>query len=328
MIPLCLCAMLTDKFDYGACFPWFSFPLLKNHWKRRKEVKSNSKKGKRRTKKETDTMLITETYQDFDTSYGTKLRIYTFTPKIAGYPKAKFPGVICYSEIYQVTGPVRRFAQRIASEGYVVVAPAIYHNFVGPEPLAYDVEGTDMGNEFKIKKPLESYDEDNKLCCDYLYSLPQFDGKKIGATGMCLGGHLAFRALLDKRVNCATCFFPTDIHLKSLGLGKNDDTLARVSKEASSDQELVLIFGTFDTHVSPEGRDLIRKELRDHGVNLTFLEVHAAQHAFIRDEFSKGRYDAAITQSCLGFLFEQFNRKLKIDLGEFVSSGEKIEHVC
>ncbi|SCU77413.1 LAME_0A01046g1_1 [Lachancea meyersii CBS 8951] len=273
-------------------------------------------------------MLIEETFHDVKTSFNSSLRLYTFSPKLQGYPNAKFPGVLCFSEIYQVTGPVRRFAQRIAARGYVVVAPAIYHNFVGPEPLAYDVKGTDMGNEFKIQKPLESYDEDTKLCCDYLYSLPQFDGKKIGATGMCLGGHLAFRSLLDKRVSCATCFFPTDIHCKTLGKGQNDDSLQRISQEASKDQELVLIFGTLDTHVPPEGRDLIRKELREHGVNFSFLEIHAAQHAFIRDESSKGRYDAAITESCLGFLFEQFNRKLSLDLGEFVSGTGKVEHVC
>ncbi|EDO17518.1 hypothetical protein Kpol_1058p55 [Vanderwaltozyma polyspora DSM 70294] len=273
-------------------------------------------------------MLIEETFKDFKTEDGTDLRIHIISPKVPGYPNAKFPGVIVYSEIYQVTGPVRRLAQRIASEGYVVVAPAIYHNFVGPEPLPYDAEGTDMGNAFKIKKTVASYDEDNKLCCDLLYSLPQFDGKKIGATGMCLGGHLAFRALIDKRVSCATCFFPTDIHSRTLGLGKNDDSLFRVSQEATKDQELVLIFGTLDTHVPPEGRDLIRRTLRDHDVNFTFLEIHAAQHAFIRDTSSKGRYDASITESCLGFLTEQFNRKLKCDLGEFVDNIKKPEHVC
>ncbi|ONH66137.1 putative carboxymethylenebutenolidase [Cyberlindnera fabianii] len=73
-------------------------------------------------------MLITESYHDVKTSYGTTLRLYTFHPKIPNYPLAKFPGVIVYSEIYQVTGPVAR-----------------------PEPLAYDAEGTDKGNLYKLK---------------------------------------------------------------------------------------------------------------------------------------------------------------------------------
>ena len=51
-----------------------------------------------------------------------------------------------------VTGPVARFARQIAGQGYIVAAPSSYHDFTGPEPLAYDVPGTDQGNEWKIKK--------------------------------------------------------------------------------------------------------------------------------------------------------------------------------
>lgn len=45
---------------------------------------------------------------------------------------------------------------------------------------------------------------------------------------MCLGGHLAFRCAFDKRIKAAVCYFATDIHSKSLGKGKNDDSLDRV----------------------------------------------------------------------------------------------------
>jgi len=37
--------------------------------------------------------------------------------EINGYPNAKFPGVIVYSEIYQASAPVLRFANSIASQG-------------------------------------------------------------------------------------------------------------------------------------------------------------------------------------------------------------------
>lgn len=51
-----------------------------------------------------------------------------------------------------VTGPVARFARQIAGQGYIVAAPSSYHDFTGPEALAYDVPGTDQGNEWKVKK--------------------------------------------------------------------------------------------------------------------------------------------------------------------------------
>lgn len=44
---------------------------------------------------------------------------------------------------------------------------------------------------------------------------------------MCLGGHLAYRCALDSRIKAAVCYFATDIHSKTLALGKNDDSLAR-----------------------------------------------------------------------------------------------------
>ena len=60
-----------------------------------------------------------------------------------------------------------------------------------------------------------------------------------------------------------------------------------------------MIFGKSDNHVPPEGRDLIRKTLHEAGVDFSFYEVFGAQHAFIRDELSKGRYDPSYQQGLL-----------------------------
>lgn len=75
-------------------------------------------------------------------------------------------------------------------------------------------------------KMLTAYDEDARLSVDYLLSLPTCNGR-VGATGMCLGGHLAYRCALDTRVKAAVCYFATDIHSKTLARGKNDDSLER-----------------------------------------------------------------------------------------------------
>lgn len=269
-------------------------------------------------------MLINESYHDVKTSYGTNMRLFIFHPVIPGYPKAKFPGVIVYSEIYQVTGPVSRFAKDIAAQGYVVVAPSIYHNFELHNALPYDAEGTDKGNRYKIEKELRSYDEDNDLAVAYLEGLSTCTGK-IGATGMCLGGHLAFRAALNPKVSAAFCFFATDIHNHALGRGQSDDSLAR-SGEIKG--ELIMVFGDKDPHVPLEGRDLIRNTLRQNKVQLTFMEVNGAQHAFIRDENLKGRYDAAVTKMCFEWLLDLFHRQLTLDLGQPEGEVKDPENIC
>ncbi|KAK6341078.1 hypothetical protein TWF696_009385 [Orbilia brochopaga] len=269
-------------------------------------------------------MLIKESFQDIRTSGGTDIRVFLFEPSIPHYPNAKFPGVIVFSEIYQVTGPVSRFARQICSQGYICAAPSSYHDFHGPEPLPYDEAGTDLGNKWKIEKTMESYDEDARISVDLLLSRKNSSGK-IGATGMCLGGHLALRCAFDQRISASVCYFPTDIHSSTLGKGKNDDTISVMTTIRG---EVVLIFGKKDNHVSPEGRDLIRRKLHDAGVDFTFLEISGAAHAFIRDESSKGRYDAATAKFCFELLLEVFNRKLKMDLGEYEGEEQPMKDIC
>ncbi|KAL8398192.1 hypothetical protein RB596_005645 [Gaeumannomyces avenae] len=287
-------------------------------------------------------MLIQESHADVKTSVNdveSTMRIFLFHPTIPQYPNARFPGVALFSEIYQVTGPVARFARQIAGQGYIVAAPSSYHDFTGPEPLAYDVPGTDKGNQWKVEKTLESYDEDSRRTVDYLLSLPTCSGR-IGATGMCLGGHLALRASLDPRVSACVNYFATDVHSRTLGPHSAPDTSAaapspdsnhtldRLSRLASSGCEAAMIFGVKDTHVPDAGRDLIRAKLRDAGVVFSFYEFAWAQHAFIRDELSKGRYDPAVTKVCFEVLLELFGRVLKTDLGARDGSVQKVEHVC
>ncbi|KAJ0378317.1 hypothetical protein COL26b_003479 [Colletotrichum chrysophilum] len=256
-----------------------------------------------------------------------------------------------------MTGPVARFARQIAGQGYIVAAPSSYHEFTGPEPLAYDVPGTDAGNAWKVEKvrtpifdpyssllwltpiltlqTLESYDEDSRRTVDVLLGLPTCTGL-IGSTGMCLGGHLAVRASLDPRVTACVSYFATDIHSRTLGPHSAKNTSATAPEGSThtldllptlAHAEVAMIFGVKDTHVPAEGRDLIRAKLREAGVTTSFYEFAWAQHAFIRDELSKGRYDPAITKVCFEVLLELFGRVLKTDLGAPEVVGEP-EHVC
>ncbi|KAL8365276.1 hypothetical protein RB595_004198 [Gaeumannomyces hyphopodioides] len=281
-------------------------------------------------------MLIHESHADVQTSANgveSTMRIFLINPC------SRFPGVALFSEIYQVTGPVARFARQIAGQGYIVAAPSSYHDFTGPEPLAYDVPGTDKGNQWKVEKTLESYDEDSRKTVDYLLSLSTCSGR-IGATGMCLGGHLALRASLDPRISACVNYFATDVHSRTLGphSGPNtsgaapsadsNHTLDRLPRLAGSGCEVAMIFGVKDTHVPDAGRDLIRAKLREAGVVFSFYEFAWAQHAFIRDELSKGRYDPAVTKVCFEVLLELFGRVLKTDLGAHDGSVQKVEHVC
>ncbi|KAM3436879.1 hypothetical protein NHJ13734_004903 [Beauveria thailandica] len=290
-------------------------------------------------------MLIQESHIDVKSTANGKestMRIFVFHPAIPGFPNAFCPPALpvelapaLHADTWlAVTGPVARFARQIAGQGYIVAAPSSYHDFTGPEPLKYDAADTDKGNQYKIQKTLESYDADSYATVDHLLSLPTCTGL-IGATGMCLGGHLAVRAALDPRITACVSYFATDIHSRTLGphSSANTSTDAPPDSIHTLDQfdrfkgEVAMIFGVKDTHVPDAGRDLIRAKMRAAGVVASFHEFAWAQHAFIRDELSKGRYDPAVTKVCFEVLLEVFGRVLKTDLG-VKGNVPAVEHDC
>lgn len=74
-----------------------------------------------------------------------------------------------------------------------MACPTVFHEFEGPAAaLNYDTTGTDNGNAYKVKKLLSAYDEDATKAIDLLIAHKNCNGR-IATTGMCLGGHLAFR---------------------------------------------------------------------------------------------------------------------------------------
>jgi carboxymethylenebutenolidase len=251
-------------------------------------------------------------WADIETPTGL-MRSYIFRPAAEG----KYPGLLLYSEIFQVTGPIRRTAALMASNGFVVVVPEIYHEF---EPagtvLPYDEKGADRGNELKITKEVSAYDSDARAALDFLKKYPHCTGK-LGVMGICVGGHLSFRASMNPDVLAATCFYATDIHKHSLGKGMKDNSLDRVGEIKG---ELLMIYGRQDPHVPREGRAIVYNALSDAGLHFQWHEFNA-QHAFIRDEGP--RYDAASAQICYGMAIELFKRKLGEGdiLGERTPSG-------
>ena len=228
------------------------------------------------------------------------MRTIVFEPITPG----EYPGIILFSEIFQITGPIRRIAKTIAGNGFVVAVPEIYHEI---EPagmvLAYDALGSERGNANKTVKELSSYDDDARALVKFLMQ-SESTNHKVGAMGVCLGGHLAFRAALDPAVASAACIYPTDIHNRGLGKGLNDDTLDRMSQIKS---ELLMVWGRQDPHIPREGRSVIYNAMTDADINFSWHEFNAA-HAFMRDEGV--RYDPVASQFVINMAVELFKRTL------------------
>lgn len=250
-------------------------------------------------------LLVEDPAVDLPTPSG-PMRTYVYRPVPAQGTRddrARWPGLVLFSEIYQRTAPIHRTAMILAGHGFVVAVPEIFHEL---EPagtaLAYDKPGTDRGNFCKTAKPVAAYDADARAALDFLAGSPHCTGR-LGAVGICIGGHLAFRAALQPDVGATACCYATDLHKASLGAG-GDDSLARAGDIRG---ELLMIWGRQDPHIPDAGRALIHRRLSEAGSVFTWHE-HNAQHAFLRDEGH--RYDPALALVTYGQIVAFFQRTL------------------
>lgn len=229
------------------------------------------------------------------------MRTYEYRPKGDG----AFPAILFYSEIFQQTAPIARSAALLASHGFVVLVPEVFHelNPIGTV-LAYDDEGKDKGNADKFAKTLEDHDSDTQAMIDYLNQQSFYNGN-VGSMGVCIGGHLAFRAALNAGIKGAFCLYATDIHSNTLPCKPDNDSLSQCGNIKG---ELCMVFGKQDPHVSMEGRNLIRAKLQAEELNFSWHEVNA-QHAFMRDEGE--RYDGALALQMYQMAVAMFQRVLR-----------------
>ena len=244
-------------------------------------------------------VIVSDEHVDLPTPSGS-MRTHLLRPAAPG----RYPAIVFYSEIFQVTAPIRRTAAMLAGHGYIVAVPEVYHEYEAPGvALAYDQAGSDRGNFLKTHKPLAAYDADARSAIEYLLSRPDCTGK-VGAMGICLGGHLAFRAAMHPGVAATVCFYATDIHSGTLGEGKHDNSLARAGEIRG---ELFMAWGRQDPHVPTEGRMKLLARLNELNTRLNWHEVNGA-HAFLRDEGA--RYDPELAHAMMTLVFDFFHRRL------------------
>ena len=243
-------------------------------------------------------MTITERTVDVTTPTG-PMRTYVFAPALA----RPCPGLIFLSEIFQRTAPIGRMAAFFAGHGFVVAVPEIFHELEPPGTvLAYDKPGTDRGNAHKLGKPIEAFDTDILATAAWLVDDASCTGR-LGAFGVCVGGHLAYRAALSPAVSASMCVYATDVHKASLGKDGSDSLL----RAGEIRGELAMVWGRQDPHVPFEGRTAIRAALEAAGANYTWHELNG-QHAFMRDEGQ--RYDPELTATVNRLSLDLFARTL------------------
>ncbi|HEX8073237.1 MAG TPA: dienelactone hydrolase family protein, partial [Pyrinomonadaceae bacterium] len=234
--------------------------------------------------------VITTEYVEVGVGEG-PMRTLVCAPRAEG----KYPGILCYSDIFQLTGPMVRACQRLAGYGYVAAAPEIYHRLEPPGTvIPFDDAGRTRGLDDAERTPVADFDASCRAALDHLAGHPLVAEGKLGAMGFCIGGHLAFRAALQPDVRATACFYGTGIHNGKLGADADAGSLARAADIAG---RLLLVWGARDPHIPEDGRAQIHAALERAGTAFA-VRLYDAEHAFMRDEGP--RYDPEATDAAWG----------------------------
>ena len=234
-------------------------------------------------------MVLTREYVDVPVG---ERAMRTFVAKPAA--PGSYPGVVFYTDIFQLTESSLRWAVRLAGYGFLVAVPEIYHRV---EPagtvLGFDDPGKVRGQADADAITTAEFDEDIAAAVGWLSG----ECPSVGAAGHCTGGHLAFRAAFSPLVRGTACWYPTGLHDGKLGADVTD-SLARVGDISG---ELLLIFGTRDPHTPPDAREVVHRAVA--GASYIWHE-YAAEHAFGRDigpRFDPEATDAAFAETVAFF---------------------------
>jgi carboxymethylenebutenolidase len=245
-------------------------------------------------------MVVSRDYVEVPVD-GRAMRTFVAAPRAPG----PHPGIVFYSDIFQLTESTLRWCVRLAGYGFVVAAPEIYHRI---EPagtvLGFDDEGKARGQGDAERTPVADFDADIRAALSFLAAYEPVGGAPLGAVGHCTGGHLAFRAAMLPEVRATACWYPTGLHDGKLGQDRDAGSLARADEIRG---ELLMIFGARDPHTPDEGREIVRRRLEAAGVRFTW-RLYDAEHAFGRDVGA--RYDPEATDEAFAETVALFRRAL------------------
>jgi carboxymethylenebutenolidase len=220
-------------------------------------------------------------------SDGSEMPCYLAKPAGAG-PK---PGVVVFQEIYGVNSHIREVADRLAGEGYVAMAPEVFHRTAAPSwEGVYTRPNEGMGH-MKALKPA-GIQADLQAVQRWFKNNADTANAPLAALGFCLGGRLSFLANAELPLSAAVSFYGGGI------------APALLDKVDNQHGPLLFFWGGKDKHIPAEQTRALVDALSSAKRSFVNVEFSDADHGFFCAE--RASYHApsaapawALTQSFL-----------------------------
>jgi carboxymethylenebutenolidase len=178
-------------------------------------------------------------------------------------------GVVVFQEWWGLNDNIKGIADRFAAEGFIALAPDMYHGEVTAEP--------DEAGKLFMAMNIEQAAKDAAGAVKHLKEL---SGGPVGTTGFCMGGALSLFAACNSGADVGACI---DYYGGHPAVKYNFANLKA---------PFLGIWAEHDDFVNPTIPD-IEAGVASAGVPHESVTYPGTQHAFFNDEHPAPQYDAA-----------------------------------
>lgn len=201
---------------------------------------------------------------------GTSMRAYVARPQ-ASPVRA---GLLVFQEAFGVNVHIRNVTDRFAREGFLALAPELFHRTAPGFEGAY--------NNFESVMPhiraLKDADLEADVRASYSWVLENQDkaGTPVACVGFCMGGRVSFLTNSILPVKAAVSFYGGGIAPNPLGPGL-------LGRAGNLHAPQLLLWGGLDKHLGPEQTQAVAEALRKAGKPFVNVDFSDADHGFFCD---------------------------------------------
>jgi carboxymethylenebutenolidase len=190
------------------------------------------------------------------------------------------PGMILFQEAFGVTAHIRDVAGRFAREGFVVIAPEMFHRTAAPAFEAGYRDFESVRPHLSALTP-EGIGADAVAAHEFLVRDQGVDPARVAALGYCMGGRCAWLANAVLPLRAAVSYYGGGI------------APALLDRATAVHAPQLFFWGGKDTHITPTHRAAITDALQAAGKAYVNVEMSAADHGFFCDQRPSYHADSA-----------------------------------
>lgn len=178
------------------------------------------------------------------------------------------PGILVFQEAFGVNAYIRDIAMRFAKEGFIAVAPELFHRTAhGFEGSYADFQGTVKHIQSLTEEGLV---HDINAVYTWLNENPKLKKEEIASIGFCMGGRISFLANTAVKLKAAISFYGSNI----------PSLLHRVDKISAPQ---LMFWGGLDKHINKDQISAVTDSLTKNEKDFINVIVSFADHGFFCD---------------------------------------------